>query len=137
MSIEWKKSYEIGVPEVDKQHEELFAAVNRLLDACNQGKGREEVESVIGFLEKYVITHFSTEERLQKRSGYPEYDRHKELHDNFIGDFTRLKEEISKEGINARTVIVVNRKVVDWLTGHIRKEDKKLGKFLSQKESQK
>lgn len=133
MAIQWKESYAIGVEEVDNQHKGLFDAVNRLLDACGKGKGKEELDSVIKFLEDYVVTHFSTEEKLQKQYNYPDYESHKQLHDNFIKEFTKLKKQIETEGANARSVVLVNRVVVDWLTKHVKNIDKKVGLFLKDK----
>ncbi|MGI6776634.1 MAG: bacteriohemerythrin [Acetivibrionales bacterium] len=130
MAIEWKDSYSIGIEEIDKQHKALFDAINRLLNACSQGRGKEEVGSVIKFLGDYVVTHFSSEEKLQQEYNYPDFAAHKGMHDKFIEDFTQLKEQIETEGVNARSVILVNRTVVDWLTRHIKNVDKKLGEFL-------
>ena len=38
MSIQWRKSYEIGVEEIDSQHKELFKRIRDLLDACSKTK---------------------------------------------------------------------------------------------------
>jgi len=133
MAIQWRDSYSIGVEMVDKQHKELFDAINRLLDSCAQGKGSEEVINVVNFLTEYVVKHFSSEENLQKRYGYPQYDEHKKMHDNFVKDVENIKKEIEMHGVSQKTVITVNRKIVDWLTGHITSVDRKLGEFLKGK----
>lgn len=62
MAIEWTQDLSTGSDEIDNQHKELFRRINSLLDACNQGKGREEIGKTVQFLEDYVITHFSAEE---------------------------------------------------------------------------
>jgi hemerythrin len=133
VAIQWRDSYNIGVDLVDKQHKELFSAVNKLLDSCAHGKGSEEVINVVDFLADYVINHFSAEENLQKRYGYPEFAEHKKMHENFIKDVENIKKEIEMHGVSPKTVITVNRKIVDWLTGHITSVDKKVGAYLKDK----
>ena len=67
-------------------------------------------------------------------TGVEEIDnQHKEQHKNFINDFLELKKQIDAEGANARSVILINRVVVDWLIKHIGVSDKKLGAFLKDK----
>ena len=52
MAIEWTKDLETGVALIDEQHKELFDRVNKLLAASSQGRGKEEVGSLLGFLEE-------------------------------------------------------------------------------------
>lgn len=133
MAILWRESLETGVKEIDDQHKELFKAVNRLLDACGQGKGKEEVGSVIKFLEDYVVTHFTAEEKLQKESHYPEFDFHKQQHAEFIKSFAEIKKQFETEGVSMHFVPALNRMVVDWLVKHIGSLDKALGTYLKSK----
>ena len=64
MAIEWTEDLATGVNKIDNQHKELFKRINNLLEACNQGRGKNEVEKVIKFLDDYVIIHFSEEENI-------------------------------------------------------------------------
>ena len=56
---------------IDSQHQQLFVAVNRLMDACAQVKGRYQIQSTVQFLSEYVTKHFADEERLQTKCRYP------------------------------------------------------------------
>lgn len=133
MAIEWKEDLAIGVMDVDSQHKELFIKVNDLFNACNAGKGKEYIDNVIKYLEDYVVLHFSSEEKLQKQNNYPEHEKHKAQHDQFISDFQALKEKIEKSGVTGLTIVQLNQVLVDWLINHIRKSDKALGAFLKEK----
>ena len=62
---------------IDTEHKQLFAAINDLLDACAQGKGREKLMATAKFLNNYVNKHFSDEEKLQVSSNYPGHPPHK------------------------------------------------------------
>ena len=130
MGVQWRQDLAVGVDIIDEQHQELFSRINQLLDACNLGKGKEEVGALINFLEDYVKTHFRDEEELQRKHKYPEYDNHKNLHNKFIDEVTSLKIRLNESGTSLLLIIDINRKVVDWLVNHIGKMDKELGKYI-------
>lgn len=133
MSIEWTTDLATGVDEIDKQHKELFQRINSLLGSCREGKGKDEVKKVIWFLEDYVITHFSEEERYMGKHDYPEYSSHKRQHLEFMENFLTLKKQFESEGPGVHIVVNINHLVVDWLKNHIRRLDKALGAFLKTK----
>jgi len=133
MAIEWTDDLATGVNEIDNQHRELFQRINNLLDACNHGKGKEEVKKVISFLEDYVITHFSEEEKYMGKYDYPDYMVHKRQHLEFMENFFRIKTQFEAEGPGIHIVVITNNLVVDWLRNHIRKIDRALGSFLKTK----
>ncbi len=130
MALAWREDLAIGVPQIDEQHKELFVRLGALLDACNQGKGKAEVGKVVGFLEDYIVEHFAAEEKLQQTSGYPTYVAHKTLHQQFVAEFAKLKQQFEAEGATVRFVIQVNRVLVDWLVNHIGKTDRLLAEYL-------
>ncbi len=130
MAAAWTSDLATGVDEIDNQHKELFTRINNLLAACKKGEGKKEVAKVIGFLEDYVIEHFSEEEGHMNNRNYPEYSRHKGEHLIFMENFAKLKNQFETDGPGVHVVVSTNRMVVDWLLNHIRKEDKALGAFL-------
>lgn len=130
MVLKWSDDLSTGVSEVDNQHKELFVRINNLLDACEQGKGREEVIKTIDFLEGYVMEHFSMEETYMRKYGYAGYSGHLAEHTEFIKTFSGLKKETIKEGPKVAVVVRLNHLLVEWLINHIRKTDKAMGTFL-------
>lgn len=50
---------------IDREHRQLFDAINRLMDACGQGQGRAVLQQTLNFLNDYVKKHFGDEEALQ------------------------------------------------------------------------
>lgn len=133
MTIQWSEDLATGLPRIDAQHQELFGRINNLLEACNKGKGKEEVRTVIKFLEDYVVTHFAEEERHMVNFRYPAYQQHKSEHLAFLEKFSKLKDHLESDGIGLTTVITTNQLLVDWLKNHIRRIDKDLGSFLKTK----
>lgn len=133
MAIEWTKELATGVPIIDDQHKELFRMINNLLEACSRGRGKEEILSVIHFLEDYVVSHFSEEEQHMQQSNYPAYANHKAQHEEFRRNFASLKQLFETEGPGVYVVIKTNHVVIDWLTAHIKRVDKDFGAFLQTK----
>jgi hemerythrin len=130
MAIEWTEDLAVGSEQIDNQHKELFKMINHMLEACTQGKGKDVVDEIIGFLEEYVVTHFGTEENLMRLYNYPDYNTHKSHHEQFIKSFGELKKELTATGPGTHIVVMTNRIVVNWLNSHIRNVDKLLGAFL-------
>ncbi len=130
MAIAWTSDLATSVDEIDSQHKELFRRINSLLEACNQGKGKGEVQNVIAFLEDYVVSHFGEEERYMEKYSYPDAGLHKDQHREFMKNFADLKRQFETDGPGVHIVITTNQMVVDWLRTHIQRLDKALGAFL-------
>ena len=130
MAIEWNENLVTGNNDIDNQHKELFKRFDTLLEACNQRKGKEEVYKLLLFLGDYVKTHFAMEEELQKRSGYPHYQAHKEQHEGFIKELEILEQQFKMEGATLSLVIQTNQSIVNWLINHINVKDKDLAVYL-------
>ena len=131
--IEWNSKLATGIDEIDDQHKELFSRVNLLMEACQVGKGREEVARLLQFLSSYVRVHFDSEEQIQIESGYPGYPEHLLAHQQFSKDIERLKQQFTAEGAGLVLVIETNQMVAAWLTQHISRMDKALADYLRNK----
>lgn len=133
----WKDDLAIGVPAIDHQHKMLCDAIDRLLDACKSGKGRDEIISTMTFLEQYTVRHFRDEEVIHRQAaaqaGYPKVNEHKAIHDAFIKKVQDLKAEMMTEGASIVAVGKVNTLIIDWLFQHIRKMDQELESYVNSK----
>lgn len=125
----WKDSFAIGIPTIDKQHKELCDQVDNLFDACNRGKGADEVKKILDFLATYTVRHFNDEEAYQLKIKYPKYQQHKAKHTEFINQVTKLKKEATENGINIAMVIKINQTISNWLIDHIKASDSDLKNY--------
>lgn len=130
MYIEWTSDLAIGVDEIDNQHKEIFRRFDSLFAACGEGRGKEEVLKLLLFLDDYVKEHFTAEERLQIRSGYPDYPAHKAAHQQFMADVERLTREFRDEGATLPLVIQTNKTLSSWLIQHIKRVDTAFAGYL-------
>jgi hemerythrin len=130
MSYEWDYSFETWNKMIDNQHKQLVAALNNLLEACRAGKGKEELERTMEFLNGYTLKHFGDEEKLQKRCQYPEYYGHKLLHEDFKRVVGNLAKQLKEEGPSDMLTRKFYVSIGDWLVNHIKGDDFKLAVYL-------
>lgn len=128
---EFTKALETGNATIDQEHRELIRAVNKLLDACGEGKGRASMNETIQFLNQYVNQHFSHEERLQKQSGYPGMPAHRIFHEKYKQTLKEISSQIAVSGPTIAELGKLNKHISVLIT-HITTEDKKLAAFLNQ-----
>lgn len=132
----WKEHYRVGAELIDSQHEELFKRVSGFIGAV-QGDGpweerKAEVLSTLEFMQHYVIIHFTDEEELQEEIGYPELERHRQIHENFKGEVSDFAKKIEKEGLDEQDVQEFAARVMTWLIMHVAGEDQKIGRFMQE-----
>lgn len=130
MAYQFTKDLETGNATIDSEHRQLIQAVNDLLAACSQGKGRAELEKTTRFLSDYTAKHFAHEEMLQKQSKYPDYINHRRLHEEFKKVVADLLRRLEQQGPTVALVGEVNTAIGGWLVKHIKQEDAKLAAYL-------
>ena len=133
MPLQWSPSLAMGVPEIDRQHQELFSQVNELLSAMASGQGRERLLPLLEFLGRYATQHFRTEERYMSQYSYPAAAAHKQQHEAFVQAFGHLAAEAKAQGASTDLTLKVQRQVVDWLQSHVAGTDRSLGAYLRAK----
>jgi hemerythrin len=128
MALRWTSALAIGAADLDARHEELFGRVERLHDAM-LAHDRTEVARLLEFLLVYVREHFEAEEALMRRVAYPLVEQHATEHAAFASDVASLYESLGREGLTARLVLAVDRRVTGWLTDHVYTSDLAFGRF--------
>jgi len=63
-------SLETGDAVIDWQHRELFAIVDDLRAACEQGRAEHHVDLILDRMMLYAANHFAAEEKLMESRGY-------------------------------------------------------------------
>ena len=130
MAYQFTKDLETGNALIDSQHKQLIQAINDLLDACSQGKGRAALEGTMKFLYDYTAKHFADEEKLQIQYKYPDYQNHKRYHDTFKVTVQNLMNKLKQQGPTVVLVGEINTALAGWLLNHIKQEDKKVAAHI-------
>ncbi len=132
MLIEFDDSLITGNNTIDTQHKELIKKINDLVSSCENGGGKVKAIQMLDYLEEYTNFHFSAEEELQKKSGYPDYDNHHAKHEEFRNTIKELFDYLDElEGPNKDFADKVQKQVVDWLFKHIKSADRSVAEYIN------
>lgn len=129
--IEWSSSLSVGVTLLDQQHQELVGIVNRVHQAIKEGQGSLVLADVADQLVAYTEFHFAAEEELMELYGYPELMQHKKEHALLVQQVVSIAEQI-KSG-KVYQPLNVMQFLVNWLTTHLKGEDKQYSSFFKAK----
>ena len=125
--IVWGDAFATGNAGIDADHQRLLALFNEFSLAVNAGRGETVIRCGLGDLVDYTHYHFAREELLMMESDYPDYARHKKMHDTFIRQIDDVGTHIGAGGdIGAFLLSFLGK----WLSGHILGSDRHLGRYL-------
>lgn len=124
--FQWKNELSVGNKEIDSQHQKWFEILN---DAHNKMLGH--IKSNIGSigpdaLKKvidYTKYHFLLEENYMTEIGFSDFDRHKNLHKDFIRKIDQVVLDLHRGEYVLNSEII--KIIENWLVEHILKEDQK------------
>jgi hemerythrin len=134
MAYQWDSSLETGYQKIDNQHKQLVTALNNIIAASKEGKGKDEIFKTLDFLTGYTIMHFSDEEKLMVKYEYADYLVHKGYHDDFKLTVGELTQRLVNEGPTEEMVNVVSTAIGEWLLNHIKGDDFRMAAFVKAKE---
>ena len=120
--VEWTDELSVGVEEIDEQHKVLVGLVNEMHDAIHQRHGSEVVIEILDKLADYTRIHFAVEESLMRILNYPDYEDHKEQHEELLGHVVELQDKVRHGKTSIGFELMHFLKV--WLTKHIMESDK-------------
>ena len=133
MAYQWDANLETGHAKVDGQHKQLICALNEIIDASKEGKGKDEIFKILDFLTGYTIMHFSTEEKLMTQYDYKDYHIHKGYHDDFKGTVGELTQRLINEGPTEELIGTVTTTIGNWLLNHIKGDDFRMAAYVKSK----
>ena len=118
----WTSALELGIDEIDQQHQRLVDLTNQLHDELSHDLPRREaIGDVLEGLVDYTHNHFIMEEVLFRKYAYSHEEAHEAEHGVFTGRImdllTRFEdgETVGQEALEL---------LKDWLIHHICKVDR-------------
>ncbi len=129
--ITWNDGMSMKIREIDVQHQKLIKLINDLNDAMQLGQGQAALGKIVAELTNYTVMHFSMEEKLLEKHGYPDIAGHKHEHKKFINEVSAFKKGFDggKIGLSVKVMGFLST----WLREHIMGTDKKYASFLHNK----
>lgn len=131
--IEWSPDLSVGIEEIDAQHRELFRRAARFAEGL-EGRTRDEVDGLLGYLRHYASVHFAAEEEWMRLTGYPASRLHRAEHERFLRELLSLSGEHARRGTGLRSQAVADW-LRRWLTAHLGTHDAALSDFLRERQS--
>jgi len=127
MIVKWSTDYQVNHPEIDKEHQSLFKILNDFYQGIQQEYSKEKLADLIKGLLEYAQIHFTHEEAYMQSVGFPELEYHKKEHEAFI----KKANDFYKKYTSGRLILSleVTNFIKEWITHHIKNEDKKYAIF--------
>ncbi len=127
--FKWKKEFSTCLADIDAQHKIFMKYINLCYDTVTRDRLHGVPPDLVKKLKKYVEIHFSYEEQMMGFYGFPELEKHQELHSPFKNEILKL-EKSRLAGESTSTLINVLAMMRDWFLNHIIVEDRKLALYL-------
>lgn len=122
-SLHWDDRLNLGVEELDKDHQRLFSIIRKILVLSEEEEYEKVVHAAkegIKFFTSYTLSHFGREEKYMKDHNYPEYDLHKGMHDDLKNNvLPSLKQELEDNEYSIDSIRHFLGVCVGWLSTHI------------------
>lgn len=125
--FEWADDMVIDGGPIDEDHRLLVDLVNELHSATSRGAGQVVVASILRRTIDSTREHLAREEHIMAQHGFPDLEAHKQGHDSFMESLYALERQLQAGGITVAAQL--SRVLRDWLSLHIRRNDKELRRF--------
>lgn len=126
-TIKWNSDLAVGIDEIDEDHRKLITYLNDLFAACFAAQGPAVLKGTLEAMQRYTREHFSHEEDVMRKVGYPGLEEHRAQHAELISELDDLVDEFehgADHGLSNKTLQFLE----DWLLHHILIEDRKIGR---------
>ena len=128
-AIAWRKEFETGFPDVDKEHAELIGVINKAHEKLGADPAKDLVLAMLEEIYAMISEHFTHEEELMRVRGYDQYADHKADHEFLLDEIGALMNSLESERDFARGDAAI-RCVATWFTEHCRTKDMRLHRML-------
>ncbi|BCS88615.1 bacteriohemerythrin [Pseudodesulfovibrio sediminis] len=130
--IDFTQKNMINIPEIDDQHRNLFAILNKMHAATSEGMEQSAIVEIFNDLIRYTVEHFETEEIQMKQYDYPKYAAHKKEHDDLTNQAIELQ-KLFYDGSATVTFELLDF-LHQWLNDHTMGTDTEMGEFLCEQQ---
>jgi len=126
--IEWRKEFEIGLAEVDHEHQSLIDAINRLHRDMAIGVPSARVTGAIGDIHAAIAAHFALEEKEMTALQYDGYVAHKTDHEQLLDEILDILDGVVATGRYDPAPLAAQLSA--WFVEHFRTHDARLHRWL-------
>ena len=131
----WKDIYSLDNQKLDDEHKTLFKIAEEAFAVVEPELKHEKIKNILNKLYEYMKVHFSHEEEYMQEINYPQFEIHKEIHENIvntINEFVKELATLSEDSFEKELAKLIDGTIVH----HIVQEDKKIISWLKANSSQ-
>ena len=122
---------DVGVPEIDSEHDLLLGLV-RALEVAVISAPRPQVQALLQQLSEFASVHFSTEEIMMRLYAYQELAGHQLEHARLIDQIDQVRSEFAAGNVQPTKSFASALR--HWFTEHVRTHDLALARFVRESE---
>lgn len=126
--IRFSERFSVLVDDMDSDHNRIFGYVNAIHKQIKEGASLVDKAASFRAMAAFTTEHFTREEEMMERLGYPEIESHRELHKELletVGGYAQALE--TGEPVN---LIGALNFLNEWLRVHIQTVDRRYGEFF-------
>jgi hemerythrin len=127
----WNEDFSVSVEQMDAQHKEFFAYLNRLFEALHAGEEEKAFKEITLDLEDYIQSHFANEESMLSSISYPGLESQQNEHSYFVNQIRSLRTNFHTQ---SKTAVYILQFMRDWFVNHILSEDMNYAAYLQRVE---
>ncbi len=122
--INWREEFNVGVVEVDYEHQELIELINEMHRSVQEGVTRDQVVAGLGEIYAQIAAHFALEEKVMQETRYPAFREHKMDFEALLDDLRDIMDEVEDDGEFDEKQLATD--LDRWFSDHFRTHDAKL-----------
>ncbi len=127
LRLQWSDTYECGHDEIDRQHRNLFATVNNLLQLDSSGADKKTIDAAVEGLLADTVEHFQFEEYILNQIGCPDAPSHIQAHQHLLDRANVLLAQYQRNG--ADLAALLHFMIYELTAQHIMIDDRCFGKI--------
>ncbi len=126
--IDRNQELRVGIPAIDAEHQALLDICDQFRAAVEADQPASGLEAILASMINHARDHFTAEERVLDRVGYPALATHKAEHRRLMAHAESLRShwgEVDRDHVREAAEYLRS-----WLLDHIRTEDRSFRTFL-------
>ncbi len=128
--VEWRDEFEIGIKEVDFEHQELVELINESYKAAKDKNSTTDVMDFLGEIFSQISAHFALEEKVMRDMQYDQYEDHKDDHERLLDSIRDIMDDYMD--VSTMDEEQFGERLNKWFTQHFSTKDARMHKFLHQ-----
>ncbi len=133
MALIWRKEMSVGNDNIDYDHKYLILYVNTVELCLQTPEQKEQLYDAFEQLYEYAEKHFSREESIQRKIGYPDRLNHRHIHNTLLKELREVELKVSRAKDSEevkRIAPELTQFLRSWLIDHVFNEDMLLKPYL-------